>query len=987
MIRRTHIYILSFSFIFFFLSDRLAKAQQSIDFNSPGNVCYMKLLSYTADGNYSSLKKPVIFQLGKPGEDVLQSFEKDSIKNLPDFYNYKIYYIPNNGKNAAEKLYCISAFVRLVSANNGYYRHKNNLFFLVNDSTIKPSDITDNGLSYTFKNIRLSDAKTSEAAAIAAITNDFKETVIVEEPANADEEEDSKPITEDIKAEKTYFGAPSAYNYTLSGIVRDKTSGEALPFATVQVKGTTHGVSTNADGYFTLVKVPTDTTTLLIQYVGYQRTEVFLTPKMPKRNLLIEVRPSSQSLNTVVVVGQREDVVLVNKEDISVIKMTPKKLEQLPNIGEKDIMRSFQLMPGVSASNESSSGLYVRGGTPDQNLILYDGFTIYHVDHLYGFFSAFNSNALKDIQLYKGGFESKFGGRLSSVTEISGKEGNQKKFNMGGDFSLLSANAFVEIPIGDKFSSVVAFRRSYQGLVYNKIFNKFNSQSSSTTTTTAPQGGRGGRFQQEAKATSFFYDLNAKLTYRPTDKDIVSFSLFNGTDKLNNGTASGGNGPSGFSMSSTDLTKYGNIGSSLKWSRKWSSKLYGNTVISYSNYYSDRDRSQERTMTNSAGEETTSSTGLFENNDLKDYSLRSDYQWDFLKNSSLQFGGFATYYDIKYTYAQNDTLTILDRHNFATLSGGYVQSKTKFFHDKVQLLPGIRVSYFDATGQLYYEPRVSMVVQITSGLSFKAATGKYYQFANRVTREDILSGSRDFWVLSDGDRIPVSSAIHYIAGLSYETPNYLFSVEGYYKTLEGLTEYSLRFNASPQGVNYNENFLNGTGYSKGIELLAQKKFGKINGWVSYTLGEAMNHFDGYSTTDYYASQDVTHEFKAVLLYKYKRWDFSATWIFATGRPYTAPSGAYAVTLLDGSTQEYFTVTAKNSLRLPDYHRMDLAVNYKLLVGEKRRDIGYIGFSLFNVYNRKNVWYKEYSIVDDQIVETNVNYLGITPNFTLSLKLR
>ena len=235
----------------------------------------------------------------------------------------------------------------------------------------------------------------------------------------------------------------------------------------------------------------------------------------------------------------------------------------------------------------------------------------------------------------------------------------------------------------------------------------------------------------------------------------------------------------------------------------------------------------------------------------------------------------------------------------------------------------------------------------------------------------------------------MSSALHYISGISYDAKNYLFSAEAYYKKLNGLTEYSLRFNTSPSGVTYNENFYTGTGYSRGVEFLVQKKTGKFNGWISYTLGQARNNFPIYSTTDFPAAQDVTHEFHVVAIYTYKRWNFSATWIYATGRPYTAPSGAYQVTLLDGSTQDFFTVTSKNSLRLPDYHRMDLAINYKLLSGDgkKRREVGYIGFSIFNVYNRINVWYKQYTIADGEIVETNVNYLGIVPNLTLSLKLR
>jgi outer membrane cobalamin receptor len=254
-----------------------------------------------------------------------------------------------------------------------------------------------------------------------------------------------------------------------------------------------------------------------------------------------------------------------------------------------------------------------------------------------------------------------------------------------------------------------------------------------------------------------------------------------------------------------------------------------------------------------------------------------------------------------------------------------------------------------------------------------------------------MSGSKDFWILSDGSHIPVSSSVHFTAGLSYETPVYLFSSELYYKKISNLTEYSLRINANPMGTDYNENFFVGSGYSRGVEFLAQKKYGDLTGWVSYTLGEAMNYYSMYSVDYFPANQDVRHEFKIVGMYNFRRFDFSANWIYATGRPYTAPSGAYTIDLLGGSTQDFFTVTSKNYLRLPDYHRLDLAVTYKLLRGwkneKRRKEIGYVGFSLFNVYNHLNTWYKQYTIVDGQVLETNINYLGFTPNFTLSLKLR
>jgi len=974
------------------------------EFNMQGNVCNFQYICYAINGDNTFGKRPYIFVLGKDGETALETFKTDTLKNLTSFFNYMFVYIPNKGGTANNKLFCFEALTGMLTSQYKYGRE--NIFLYIYDSQINQVDISSLSVNNIFKTIHFTNAPSS-----AKVTEVFKENSAAYDVNSEDEENNlgtfyfeeeekaNQEITSNPLSSKTYYGAPKAFNFTLSGLVKDKSTGEALPFANIVIKGTNTGVTTNADGYFTLPKVPSDTTVLLVSYIGYANTPIYLSPLLPKNNFMIELAPSGNVLKQVTIAAAKDEVMFAKREAVSVIKMTPKQIEKLPNIGEKDVMRSFQLMPGVSASQESSSGLYVRGGTPDQNLVLFDGFTVYHVDHLYGFFSAFNANAVKDIQLYKGGFESRFGGRLSSVTEITGKDGNQKKFNAGADISLLSLNAWVEIPIGEKFSSVIAVRRSYKGFIYKKLFEKYSKSSSASTLT--QQGGPGGRrFSQNAEATSYFYDLNGKFTYRPNQKDIITLSIFNGTDKLDNSTdnsnapSNGGNNNANasFSFSSSDLTKYGNIGSSLKWSRKWTESFYSNTILSYSNFYSTRDRSMERTTTNASGEEVSSKNGLLEDNDLKDYSLKSDYQWDISSFSQLQFGVFGTQYDINYTYSQNDTTTIIDKKNKAILAGAYLQNKFKFFNNKLVFVPGIRSSYFETTKKNYYEPRASFTYSITDRISLKGATGKYFQFANVITREDILSGSKQFWLLSDGENIPVSSANHYIAGLAYETTNYLISAEVYYKQVKNLTEYSLRFNPSPMGVKYDENFFSGYGFAKGIEFLAQKKTGKFNGWVSYTLGQARNHFDIYTDTYFPANQDVTHEFKIVLLYNWKRWDFSATWIYATGRPYTAPSGAYSVTLLDGSTQDFYTVTAKNGLRLPDYHRADISANYKLLAApkgnsKKRREIGYIGFSIFNLYNRTNTWYKTYSIEEGAVIETNVTYTSLTPNITLSLKLR
>ncbi len=793
-----------------------------------------------------------------------------------------------------------------------------------------------------------------------------------------------------------------AQPFDISGRVIDQNTGESLPSAMVKVRGTSISTTTNPDGYFTLFKVPSDTCTLEASYIGYRQDSYPLNSENIKKQILIGLFTTIRTLSEVVVKGKKgEGVMTTDKRRVSTLQISPTKLDELPNIGERDILRSFQLMPGISGSNESSSGAYVRGGTPDQNLVLFDGFTVYQVDHLYGFFSAFNANSVKDVTMYKGGFSSKYGGRLSSVTDIIGKEGNNQQSIMGGDISLLSANLYLERPINDKSTLLLAYRRSYEGPLYNKIFNKFNATAVTTNAGPAGAGGfggpggggppgggggpGGGMGPTVTTPASAFYDLNAKYTYSPDQKNKFSWSVYQGNDNLDNSKTielpsfiSSGGG-----ITNTDKTTYGNLGSSLKWSRRWNSKFYSNTLASYSTYHSDRDNSNKITITDTAGAEQEISNGTFEKNRLNDFSIKSDWEYQAASKAKLLFGAYGSKQNVSYEYSQNDTSKLIDEHTKASIAGTYAELELSP-SQRLQLKPGIRATYFDQTGKLYFEPRLSGSYTLTDRLTLKASTGKFYQFTNRVIREDILSGSRDFWVLANGGTIPVASANHFIAGFSYERDQFLIDVEGYYKSLDNLSEYSQRQVGNRRtGLTLEEHFYHGNGYTKGIELLVQKTKGIYTGWISYTLAEAKNNFEAYGG-EFAASQDTRHEFKAVGMYHYGRWTFSATWIFATGKPYTAPLTSYTINDYSGSPRTFLTISEKNGMRMPAYHRLDVSVLYDLIKIDSRK-VGSIGFSMFNAYNRGNIWYQQYNIVNNQVVTSNVNYLGMTPNITLSLK--
>ena len=795
---------------------------------------------------------------------------------------------------------------------------------------------------------------------------------------------------------------PVKKDFTLIGEILDKSTAERIPYAMISINGTSSGAMTDANGRFTLTKVPSDTCTLKVDYIGYLSKEVTLSPSEDNPMLTVEIEPQPQDIAAVFVVGRKADKALQANTQEHKMKMAPEALKLLPNLGEKDILRGFQLMPGVSAANESSSGMYVRGGTPDQNLILYDGFTIYYVDHMHGFYSAFNSNAIKDVQLYKGGYEAKYGGRLSSVTEITAKDGNRNKWTVGGEVSLLSMNAYAEVPIGKKFTSMLAFRRSYQGYLWEHI----SGQKTVSSNQTAVE--RPSPFGNQSNP-AYFYDLNAKFTYTPTKNDVISLSFFNGSDYNDNtpqfgfdggdfpGAPGGGLADMNITMDNSDYQRYGNLGTSLRWSRKLNERWSMNLLGSFSYFYATRD--QSRSMSYSKGGSTVKSTsGTLETNDLYDGSLKNDWKFQINDSHTLEFGAYATYYDITYNYTQNGDEELLNKQNSSVMGGVYAQDKMKFLENRLVLTPGLRMNYFTGDNKVYFEPRLSASYNITGPLTLNAATGLFCQFANRIVREDIMAGNTDFWILSDGDEIPVSRSRHYNLGLNYDLADYVFSVEGYFKRNLDISEYTLRYqqnripgpgpmpgSGGDNNTNVSENFYVGDGYATGVEFLAQKKAGKFSGWISYAFGQVKNRFPDQSEKYYYASHDVTHEVKLVGIYKFGNFDVSATWIYSSGRPYTAPIGGYQIPSASGAVESYYAVSDKNTYRLPDYHRLDLSGSFRFnLFGSKGRPNA-ISMSLFNAYNRRNVSAKQFQIVDGAILESNINYLSITPNVTLTLK--
>ena len=632
-------------------------------------------------------------------------------------------------------------------------------------------------------------------------------------------------------------------------------------------------------------------------------------------------------------------------------------------------------------------------GTPDENLVLLDGMTVYHVDHFFGVFSAFNSDAIKDVRLFKGGFPAQYGGRTSSVVEMIGKSGDNEDFNMSAGMNMLSGRAVTEVPLGGKGSWLISARRSYTDVIrtglYNDIFNTLSASAEADPAPAGPVGGggRGGRgggrgnFQQQTiQPDFFFFDLNSKLTYNPTGDDVVALSVYAGEDNLDESSLgqeiTGQNGQTRVTPDRVDVSNWGNRGASGRWSRRLGSRLTTDALVAYSEYFS------EAALDVSA---TQFARGFREDNRVTDFTARLDNSWRPFQASDVGFGVQLTRSEVTYSFAQLQGDSIrgsLDLGGEGTLLAGYAQHRW-MPSDRFDATVGMRVTTYDQTDELYWEPRMSAQYRLTDRIRVKGAWGRYNQFVKRVENEDVLEGSRDFWILA-GDQLDPSSAEHRIVGAAYETGDYLFDVEAYQKVLGGVSQFSTRARRAP-GQTLLDLFFSGTGDARGIEILAQKKQGRLTGWVGYTLSEVEYELVGFNDDNPFpAGHDQRHEFKTVASYQWGPWTFSSTWVYGSGKPYTIPEAQYPIELLDGRTFSYIHVGEKNGERLPAYHRLDVSGTRRF---ESDRLFYEVNLSLFNAYGRKNVWYRQFDLSELPLLVTDVTTLGFTPSIGFRVGMR
>ncbi len=752
---------------------------------------------------------------------------------------------------------------------------------------------------------------------------------------------------------------------TISGFVYDKTTGETLIGANVILKGSgiITGASTNNNGYFIIFNAPAGKDTIIASYIGYNSSGRIINIKDNYSGLLkFYLKQSSIEVGTVVVKGNASSAAQrAFNRPISMMSMTAQQVNGIPKVVESDLLRALQTMPGIVSLSDFSSAIYVRGGTPDQNLYLVDGAEIYDPEHAFGIFSTFNTDAIKKVEVYKGGFGPQFDDRLSSVIDVIDNDGNRNNFQGTFDLSLIAANLTLTYPLGSLGSISGSFRRTYIDQTYARIDKNIPPY--------------------------YFFDGNLKAFLQLSDNDNLTLSYFDSGDNLNYQFEQGN------PQSPSIIIKWGNLVGSINWEHLFSDKLFSSFYLTYSGFYSNFG--------------ITQISNVSENNPLNDYTAREALTYYASNKFMLQAG--AEYKRVNLAFTENFSSGIANVTSGTYEASAYANLKWQP-NPLWQINAGFRLERFKSdTTYTHLDPRFSVKYRLTANSSLKFSTGIYHQYMDAVERPFLSN----IWLSSD-KYISDSRADHFILGYDLQIGSVLdFETEAYYKSYKNIYTFNYNFNAEVSPSYYTKSglpvyatpenvFSGGSGKSYGIEFLLRKDIGAVTGWVSYSLSRTTVKFNGInqnvffpprwnrtSVVDFVLTGNINSIFSG-------RWNepppkSSSNWIlgldfvFTSGQPITLPSSMYFINTLPA--WDYYSLTGKrlpsfqlypgmiDSFKLPDYIRLDLSITWQ-------KDFGTWSIApylqIYNAGNRKNVWFIRYTSSEQNGI--------ITPTITTESEL-
>lgn len=753
--------------------------------------------------------------------------------------------------------------------------------------------------------------------------------------------------------------------HTISGYVKEKGSGESLIGVNIFVQGTTYGTSTNAYGFFSIT-LPGDFYEITFSYIGYK---TIVEKATLNKDIELDINLEGAYEVSSVEIKASSKLLESSRSQMSTIEIPIDQIKDIPALlGEKDVLKVVQLMPGVQTGNEGQSGFYVRGGGPDQNLIILDGAPVYNAFHLFGFFSLFNGDALKSVELIKGGFPSRYGGRLSSVLDLHMKDGHQEEFHGEVGVGLISSRFTFEGPIKKKKSSfIISGRRTYIDALIRPFLPK------------------------EERAGYYFYDLNAKVNYDFGKKDKVYLSGYFGRDRFYAKTEVNDN--------TTDIGfEWGNATATARWNHQFNNKLFANASAIFSNY---------RFLVSA---EETNANGDFFNlrfySQIRDYSLKYDLDYYPGNGHHIKMGAVTTLHEFTpsaFVFKNSFGGDNIDnkRKINGIESGLYIEDDMRL-GKKFKVNAGMRVSHFTNRDKHYVfpEPRISGAYQLGKNMAVKSSFAIMNQYMHLISNTGVGLPT-DLWVPSTSN-VPPQRSMQLAAGIVKDLvkQDLTVSVEGYYKEMynilgykEGATFLTFDDPTATDGYAWEENVTSGKGWSYGAEFLLQKKRGRFSGWIGYTLSWTQLQFDELNFGEkFWARYDRRHDASVVGIYKItENISVSTTWVYGTGQAITLPLANYnGVFDVPGNSNTNTNMQTqltdygkKNNFRMAPYHRMDIGLRMTKVKPKYSRTIE---LSFYNIYNRKNPFFY-YAASDGNGITRlkQITLFPIIPSISISYK--
>ena len=763
----------------------------------------------------------------------------------------------------------------------------------------------------------------------------------------------------------TFFLLSAQEKYTISGYVKDKLSGESLISASIYEPDLMLGTISNNYGFYSLT-LPKGKRKIAFSYLGYKTITIEINLQ---KDTVIKFEADLDNLLQEVVIEDTREESVVEQTQMSTIEIPMKDVKTLPVLlGEVDIMKTIQLMPGVQSGSEGTGGLYVRGGGPDQNLILLDGVPVYNANHLFGFFSVFNADAIQSMSLIKGGFPARYSGRLSSVLDIRMKEGNMKKITGEVSIGLISSKATIEGPIiKDKTSFIVSARRTYIDILTMPFIMAIDNGT---------------------VAGYYFYDINAKINHKFSDKSRLYLSSYLGNDKFYYTDK--------YSFSGTDYyekgkIRWGNITNALRWNYLINNKLFSNLTLTYSQY--NFITGIEESNKNS----TETYSDKFEyNSGIKDVSARLDFDYNPNPNNSVKFGFSEIYHTFNpgvNVYQYNAT----NSDNIDTSFGNselYSHEYSVFIEDDIKLTNklkanlGLNFSGFLVKEKNYtnWEPRASVRYLINKNMSLKASYARMSQYIHLLSNTSIGLPT-DLWVPTTEKLKPEISDQVALGTVYNLKKKFEFSIEGFYKTMSNLLEYKEGASFFSVQDDWQDKVLQGKGWSYGAEFLIRKQRGKTTGWIGYTLSWTNRQFDGISFGEVFPYKyDRRHDIGIAITHHFTEdIDMGVTWVFGTGNAVTLATEKYPS--FQSMSSGYYTdyveyIKSRNNYRMPNYHRLDIGVNFHK---KMKHGVRTWSFGLYNAYSRQNPFFIYYSNKSGTTQLYQMSLFPIIPSFRYNFK--